>query len=656
MRIKDIYIKRYGPVENRDIKLKEGLQLIYGLNESGKTLVIDAVVKLLLAGEVKDFERIDRVDEQPEGYIVLENKDGEIKLAGSRKLSTYLAIDSKDLRNIFVIRDSDVQIRHDASYLGSVTDKLAKLEIGRIETIKSHLTRSGRLTNATSAARLSNDSADNKIYDQKRQTISLVQKIEQYVGNAENADWDRLETRLLQIGWEQADYNRDILLIEKAGKKERYLKLLGMLEEVKNLQTKKAAVQKQKDDVDSLSKDVQLLQLSKREAPNTQDILLYKRFTYIFFVAFLIATIFLGVFGKGALWATAIVPFVCFAIFTYFVFRFLSLRIAQHKASRQQQTILQKGDHHWPGVSSVDDLNNKISDFLASVKETEDQIKAKVAVLGDNLGIHSDLMEENLATWKEQVEDLKQDVDLDVDIKFDENKLESLRRELKNRQEEQEKVSQRLENHRGQLQNFQNEACKLESLPLFLEDYEVNVHNLNQLYELRGDLNQFIGKIDSDFNAAIEAIKIFELIQGEEESRIAELFGKDSPISQIFNDITGGRYKEVRFDVAQGMIQVVKQDNKTLTVDKLSQSTYSQLYLAIRVFLAEKLLGEGNGFFILDEPFLTADPTRLAKQFKVLQDLTNRGWSILYFSCKGEAKEIIKNYTPNEVISLTPLD
>jgi hypothetical protein len=73
-------------------------------------------------------------------------------------------------------------------------------------------------------------------------------------------------------------------------------------------------------------------------------------------------------------------------------------------------------------------------------------------------------------------------------------------------------VKQRLENHISQLQNFQSEACRLTSLPIFLEDYEVTVHNLNQLHELHSALNQFINKIDSDFKITIEAINIFEAI------------------------------------------------------------------------------------------------------------------------------------------------
>jgi len=655
MRIKEIYIKRYGPIENLDIKAKEGLQLIYGMNESGKTLMIDAVVKMLLSGKVKDFERIDRVDERPEGYIVLEDEDREIKLAGDSELSAYLGVDGKDLRNIFVIRDSDVQLRDGENYLRRVTDRLAKLEIGRIETIKAHLACYGRLTNATSAARLLNDAVSNKIAEQRRQAVSLIQKFEQYVDSPESADLDRLEARLLQMRREEGDLDREIHLLEKAGKKERYVKLLGMLGELNNLRTQQAEFRRRKDDVESLSQDIQFMQRSKQEAPDTQDVVLYKRLTYAFFIAFLMATIFLGVFGKGTI-LTTIVPFVCFSLFAYFVFKFLSLRTAQHKVARQEQTILQRGAVYWPGVTSIHGLHHEISGFLAEVERTENEIRAKVAILEDNLGKHSDLIEENLVSWKEQVESLQRDAELDVDVKFDEHKLEDLEEQLRNLRGEQEQMRQRLENHRGQLQNFQNEACRLTSLPIFLEDYEVTVHNLNQLHELRSALSQFINEINSDFKTAIEAIKIFEAIQGEEELRIAELFGEHSPISQIFKDITSGRYKEVRFDVAQGIIQVVKRDNKTLTLGKLSQSTYSQLYLAIRVFLAEKLLGEGNGFFILDEPFLTADPVRLSKQFGVLQDLTERGWNILYFSCKGETKEIIRNYTPNEAISLTPLD
>ncbi len=45
-------------------------------NECGKTLTIDGLVKLLFNKTGKDFENLERVQEVPEGYVVLVDEEG----------------------------------------------------------------------------------------------------------------------------------------------------------------------------------------------------------------------------------------------------------------------------------------------------------------------------------------------------------------------------------------------------------------------------------------------------------------------------------------------------------------------------------------------------------------------------------------------------
>ena len=73
MKIKKIYIERYGPINNLTLDIGEGLQIIWGRNEAGKTLAIDAIIKILLQGKVRDFDNINRVEEEPEGYVIMED-------------------------------------------------------------------------------------------------------------------------------------------------------------------------------------------------------------------------------------------------------------------------------------------------------------------------------------------------------------------------------------------------------------------------------------------------------------------------------------------------------------------------------------------------------------------------------------------------------
>jgi len=82
MRIKKIHIIKYGPINALELDISPGLQVIMGPNESGKTLTIDAVIKMLLEGKTRDFEHIDRVSQEPEGYILFEDSQGKEQKVG----------------------------------------------------------------------------------------------------------------------------------------------------------------------------------------------------------------------------------------------------------------------------------------------------------------------------------------------------------------------------------------------------------------------------------------------------------------------------------------------------------------------------------------------------------------------------------------------
>ena len=98
MRIKKIHIIKYGPISGLDLDIGPGLQIIMGKNEAGKTLTIEAVIKMLLEGKTRDFDDIDRVSEDPEGYILFEDSSGkEQKINIKNGLSKHMDLGGLDL-------------------------------------------------------------------------------------------------------------------------------------------------------------------------------------------------------------------------------------------------------------------------------------------------------------------------------------------------------------------------------------------------------------------------------------------------------------------------------------------------------------------------------------------------------------------------------
>ncbi len=137
-------------------------------------------------------------------------------------------------------------------------------------------------------------------------------------------------------------------------------------------------------------------------------------------------------------------------------------------------------------------------------------------------------------------------------------------------------------------------------------------------------------------------MQIFEEIEVEEKEKVSELFGKESSISKYFTEITDGLYEEVMFNQETGEIEVRRRDGAMLEAEKLSGGAYDQLYLSIRLALGEKLLKGKKGFFIMDDPFVKADPDRVEKQIEIVRKISETGWQIIYFSAKKEINDILK--------------
>jgi uncharacterized protein YhaN len=88
----------------------------------------------------------------------------------------------------------------------------------------------------------------------------------------------------------------------------------------------------------------------------------------------------------------------------------------------------------------------------------------------------------------------------------------------------------------------------------------------------------------------------------------------------------------------------------------LSGGAFDQLYLAVRLAIARRLLGERRGFFLLDDPFIKADRERLARLVDTLLELAADGWQFLYFTAKDEVVDALGPAIEDGRVTLLPLE
>ena len=109
---------------------------------------------------------------------------------------------------------------------------------------------------------------------------------------------------------------------------------------------------------------------------------------------------------------------------------------------------------------------------------------------------------------------------------------------------------------------------------------------------------------------------------------------------------------KVKFDSQVQEVIVIDEYDGELPAENLSKGAYDQLFLTIRIAISEEILGEGSGFFIIDDAFLSSDRHRLERQFGILKKLADRGWSIVYFSVKDEVVQLSGRFTENKIIEI----
>lgn len=225
MKIKEFSITRYGPLLNMaQIRLGD-FNLFFGRNEDGKSLTIDALVKLLLGRKTKCFERIDRVEENPEGYVVIEDQSGkEIKLPEKGDLTKVTGLTPSQCRNIFVIRNSDLSIAQESEFYTNVTEKLTGLRTEEIRDIKKELQDLGKLTRPESEADLSDAAAFGKIKSRVKHAYDSIEEIDKLLDKIKENRFDEAEEELAKCRKEREGIEEQTDNLQDAGKREKYEK------------------------------------------------------------------------------------------------------------------------------------------------------------------------------------------------------------------------------------------------------------------------------------------------------------------------------------------------------------------------------------------------------------------------------------------------
>ena len=134
---------------------------------------------------------------------------------------------------------------------------------------------------------------------------------------------------------------------------------------------------------------------------------------------------------------------------------------------------------------------------------------------------------------------------------------------------------------------------------------------------------------------------------------IHDSFGRrlNQSISEKVASLTDGVYNDVVID--EQLSVKVRAGQEYFSLDRLSIGTNHQIYLAVRLAVAELFFPEEPMPLILDDAFALYDDNRLAKTLSYLHDLFHTKKQIFIFTCHKREQEIIEQlHIPYSMIRL----
>ena len=758
MIIKEYGIRRYGPLSDSGIKEPGLFNLIYASNEEGKTLTIDALLKMLFKKNLKVFKGIKRVEENPEGYLVLaDSSQREIKFPEAGTFDQHFGLSPDLFANIFVIRDSDLSINDENAFYRDFTSRLTGLRTGEIEKLKSEILDLGGITEGGSYQNI----APVKLKDIINRASALKDKAEMTLNQLREENFAGFEEELAELELKGREAAEKINSYREAQNREVYEKGSAALTRLKSVRAEAEKLssysreeyetwqktvseldyfyseskrieeqineqkstlqdlrQKYNDQQEALKKVEQDVRSAEKletgladydqakQALSKEETLVqtpfYNRALIVSALAFILSLA--GILFRDTWWPLPVlaVTFLAAAVLTGKKIFYLNKkgRLAaletrlcseagklglpaddigslQKRISSLQKDLSLKNDlqvelenelewqrkeqerlrgeledktkkikaaedniNNLKNKSGLDNLDN-YREMLNRQQQLETEVERQMGILSSHFGNagSNSPVQAHLDYWKEELDRLKIYANAAENYTFDQVEYNRLLREKEELEQQIKELAEKIQDRSTQMRDLEKEANMILSSN---GDKSLPCQTTYDLEVILSKIEDWLRQQEENRDCALIVRDILGTIEEEEEKKVTALFGSESPVSEYFRRITAGRYKEVVFRSGENRIKTIRSDGVELDAAQLSGGAYDQLYFSIRLALGEKLLEGEKGFFILDDPFIKADPERLRELLSMLDSIAAEGWQILYFSSKGEISEAFR--------------
>ena len=643
MKINKLKINSYGKLKEKEINFKNGINIIYGQNEAGKSTLINFIInsfygisKNKKGKEVSDYDKYKPwVGEDFSGKVEyeLDNKEKfEIYRDFNKKNPKIFNENMEDISKEFNI---DKNKGNEFFYEQTKIDEdlfLSTLAINQNEVKLENQAQNFLIQKIANLAQTGDDSTSFKrVIDRinrrqldeigtersREKPINIIsKKLQELLDEKENLE--KYKNFKYEFEEQENNLNNEIINLENENNFLREIKLLNENEKLENekIKIKENIKNENLEKINLLNNKINLIKnnnknifekysennFKNKKIKNNKNKINNKiiKILNIIFIILILINILQFIFIKNNnfkyIFLLTVPTFLIFYIF------FIS-----HQ-------------------------NKKIKNKEKIEKNNFEKINLELI----NLENEKKILENNLNNINEELNKIKNNFNLKINIEKEKIKNNYLNKI------EKSKINNliNLENVNFEIEKIQKEIndkkLKLHTLDLDKKNIEPNLENLSKIEESIVNNNEKMStlrNLNLSFNLAKEVLnENYEKMKNSVTPKFTE------NLSNNISKITDSKYKKVMFNENEGLI-VELENSDYVPANRLSIGTIDQLYLSLRLSMVNELSNEKVPI-LLDEAFAFYDDERLKNILLYLNsEFSDR--QIIIFSCTDREKDIL---------------
>ena len=646
MKINKLKINSYGKLKEKEINLENGINLIYGENEAGKSTLIKFIInsfygisKNKKGKEFSDYEKYkpwtgeefsgkinyeldnkekyelfrdfnkknpkifnENMEEISKEFNIDKNKGNEFfyeqtKIDEDLFLST-LAINQKEIK--LEKQNQNILIQKIANLVGTGDDNISyKRAIDRINRRQLDEVGSDR-------SREKPINIINRKIEELETEKQELEKYKEYKYNFEDEE-NNLGDEILKLE-NESDLLIEIKLLKENKKIEK--EKINIKENIKKESIEKINLIKNEiNEIRNNNKNILEKYLEKKEINNRNKKIKNKE--------------------KNKLNKKLIINFIILIIINILQFIIIKNKIFNYIFLLTVPIDLTFS------IILINNKNKKIKNKEKTEKNNFEKINQEII----NLENQKNILEKNDIELEDEINKLKNNFNLKINLEKEKIKNKYSKKIEKNKIDnylnlfELEKINFELENLKKEINNLK---LKLHSLDLDKKNIEPKLDNLSKIEEEIVYNNEQKVNLQKLNLSIMLAKQILEKSYDEMKNSVTPKFTEN--LSKNISKITNGKYSKVKFNEETGLVVELENGDNVLA-EKLSVGTIDQLYLSLRLSMVDEL-SEEKVPILLDEAFAFYDNSRLENILKYLnENYKNR--QIIIFTCTDREKNIL---------------